>query len=75
MKDKEQITAVVVRLRSLHVTDRQERLGDALLRWIGAPLEPKTDKGSLRVNPILVLLALMTVIAGGTFLFFSLVQL
>lgn len=75
MKDKEQINAVVACLRSFHAADRQELLGNALLRWIEDPLEPKTDKGSLRVNPILVLLALMVLLAGSTFLFFSLVKL
>ncbi|HTT21962.1 MAG TPA: hypothetical protein VMG82_23735 [Candidatus Sulfotelmatobacter sp.] len=39
------------------------------------PLKPKTNKGNLRINPILVLLAVMALLAGATFLFFSLVQL
>ena len=75
MNDKEQITAVVMRLRNFHAANRQERLGDALLHWIEDPLRPKADKGNLRINPILVLLAAMALLAGGTFLFFSLVQL
>lgn len=75
MADKEQITAVVTRLRNFHAADRQERLGEALRRWIEDPVKPKTDKGNLRINPILVLLTAMAVLAGGTFLFFSLVQL
>ena len=74
MKHKEQI-ATVARLRSLHAKDREERLVGALLRWIEDPVKPKTDKGNLRINPILLLLAAMAVLAGGTFLFFSLVQL
>ena len=75
MADKEQITAVVMRLRNFHGADRQERFGEALLRWIEDPLKPRTSKGGLRINPILVLLAAMALLAGGTFLFFSLVQL
>jgi hypothetical protein len=75
MKNREQIAALVVRVWGFHATDQQERLRDAVRRWIEDPLRPKTDKGSLRVNPILVLLALMALLAGGTFLFFSLVQL
>ena len=39
------------------------------------PLKPQTDMGGLRINPILVLLVVMALLAGGTFLFFSLVQL
>ena len=71
----EQITAVVMRLRDFHAVDQQERIGKALLRCIEDPLRPKTDKGNLCINPILVLLAAMALLAGGTFLFFSLVQL
>ena len=73
MKHQEQI-ATFARLRSFHVGDQEERFGDALRRWIEDPVKPKTDKGSLRVNPILLLLTAMAVLAGGTFLFFSLVQ-
>ncbi|HEV2396223.1 MAG TPA: hypothetical protein VGS27_04745, partial [Candidatus Sulfotelmatobacter sp.] len=74
MKDQEQI-AIVARLRSFHSENGEERLVDALRLWIEDPTKPKTDKGTLRINPILVLLAAMAVVAGGTFLFFSLVQL
>jgi hypothetical protein len=74
MKHKEQI-ATVARLRSFHAKDQEERLGGALRPWIADPVKPKTDRGNLRVNPILVLLTAMAVLAGATFLFFSLVQL
>jgi len=74
MKHQEQI-ATVARLRICHAKDQEERLVDALQRWIEDPIKPKTDKGTLRINPILVLLAAVAVLAGGTFLFFSLVQL
>ena len=74
MKHKEQITTAA-RLRSFHAKDQEERLVGALRRWIEDPIKPKSDKGKLRVNPILVLLAAMALLAGGTFLFFSLVQL
>ena len=73
MKHQEQV-ATVARFRSLH-SGNGERLGDTLRRWVEDPIKPKTDKGNLRINPILVLLAAMAVLAGGTFLFFSLVQL
>jgi hypothetical protein len=75
MADKEQITALVMRSRNLHAADRHERLGDALLHWIEDPLRPKANNGNLRINPMLLLLALMALLAGGTFLFFSFVQL
>ena len=75
MKDTQQISAAVARLRSFHVANRQERFGDALLRWIEDPLRPKTDKGRLRINPVLILLTMIALLAGGTFLFFSCVHL
>ncbi|MFZ0796539.1 MAG: hypothetical protein WCA13_01185 [Terriglobales bacterium] len=74
MKHKEEI-ATFARLRGFHLENGDERFARALRRWIEDPIKPKTEKGSLRVNPILVLLAAMAVLAGGTFLFFSLVQL
>ena len=66
---------VVARLRSLHAADREERFMDAFARRIEDPLKPRTGKGSFRANPILLLLAALAVVAGGTFLFFSLAQL
>jgi hypothetical protein len=74
MKHKEQIP-IVARLRSFHEKDQEERLVGVLRRWIEDPVKPKTDKGHLRVKPILVLLTAMAVLAGGTFLLFRLVQL
>jgi hypothetical protein len=74
MKHQEQIEPVA-RLRSFRAKDQEERLVGALRCWIEDPVKPKTDKGNLRINPILVLLTAMAVLAGGTFLFFSLVQL
>ena len=74
MKYKEQI-AIVARLRSFHAKHQEERFVDALRRWIEDPLKPMTDKGNLRINPILALLAAMAALTGGTFLFFSLIHL
>jgi hypothetical protein len=66
---------VVARLRSFHAANREERLMDAFVRRIEDPVKPRTDKGSFRANPILLLLAALAAVAGGTFLFFSLAQL
>ena len=74
MKHQKQI-ATVARLRSLHLENREEQFARMLRRRIEDPVKPKTDKGNVRINPILVLLTAMAVLAGGTFLFFSLVQL
>ena len=74
MMHQEQI-ATVSRLRSFHAKDHEERLAAALRHWIADPVRPKTDKGNLRVNPLLILLTVMAALTGGTFLFFSLGQL
>jgi hypothetical protein len=74
MKQDQEISAVMERLRSFHATNNAEPLRDSLLRWIEDPLKPETATGRLRVNPILVLLVSLAVMAAGTFLFFSLVQ-
>ncbi|MBZ5658117.1 MAG: hypothetical protein LAO56_22880 [Acidobacteriia bacterium] len=73
MKKDEQISAMVERLRELRAADRGERIRDCVLRWIEDPLKPKTAAGGFRINPTLLLLALLAVMATGTFLFFSLV--
>jgi antibiotic biosynthesis monooxygenase (ABM) superfamily enzyme len=74
MKQGADISAVMERLDSFHAANNTERLRDGLLRWIEDPLKPQTATGNLRVNPILVMLVLLAVIATATFLFFSLVQ-
>ena len=74
MKNEEQSAAMAIRVRSFHTSDQHEPLRDSMLRWIEDPLRPKTDKGRRRINPILILLALIALLAGSTFLFFSLVQ-
>lgn len=75
MKNREQINPVVTRLERFQAKHLDERLLPRFQRWMEDPLKPRTEKGGLRVNPILVLLAVMTLLAGGTFLFFSLVGL
>ena len=74
MKKDGQISAMVERLRELRAGDRTERLRHSVLRRIEDPLKPKTATGRLRINPILLLLASLAVMAVGTFLFFSLVE-
>jgi hypothetical protein len=63
------------RLREIRAADRGERIRDSVVRWIEDPLNPKTKEERLRVNPILVLLVGMALLAMGTCVFFSLVQL
>jgi hypothetical protein len=63
------------RLQNLHAADREPWLGDAFPRWIEDPLKPRSDSGKLRPNRILLLLFALAILAAGTFLFFSVVQL
>lgn len=74
MKDTD-IAGVMERLGRFHAANNAERLRDGLLRRIEDPLKTQAADGRLRVNPILVLLVSLAVIAIGTFLFFSLVHL
>jgi len=75
MEPRNNTGTVVVRLRSFHAADREDRLMDAFVCRIEDPVKPRTDKGSFRANPILLLLAALAAVAGGTFLVFSLAQL
>jgi len=59
MKNREQIIAILTRLRRHHTTDRAERLAQALRRSMDDPFKPWTNKGSLRINPLLALVAVM----------------
>lgn len=59
------------RLREFHVQDPDASLFASLLRQIEDPLRPQDKNGGLRLNPILILLTLILVLAASTFLFFS----
>lgn len=75
MKKDEQISAMVDRVRQLRAAHRGERIRDCVVRWIEDPLRPRTKDGKLHVNPILVLLLGLALLATGTCVFFSLVHL
>ena len=70
----EQTLAMAARLREFHQANERERFGRTLMRWIEDPIQPRTKQGKFRINPILVLLAVMVTLASGTCLFFTLVQ-
>jgi hypothetical protein len=75
MKREEHIAEMSERLQNLHAADREVRRGDVVLRCIEDPLKPRTENGKLHRNRILLLLGALAILAGGTFLFFSVVQL
>ncbi|MFZ3264563.1 MAG: hypothetical protein WA172_11235 [Terriglobales bacterium] len=75
MKANTQLDEMHDRLIDFHLQDPKERFCDALLRLVEDPLKPRDGRGRLRVNPILLLLAIVFALVFGTFLFFSMVQL
>lgn len=70
MVDKRQTAELVECLRRFHSID-QQWIAQAFRRSIEDPLKPRT----LRLNFIVLLLAVLSLLAGATFLFFSLVSL
>jgi hypothetical protein len=54
--------------------DQREKIGELLRHLIEDPLKPKTETGNVRLNRVLVLLAVTALLAAGTFLLFSLIQ-
>jgi hypothetical protein len=74
MKANTQLGEMHDRLIDFHLRNRKERIGDVLLMWVEDPLKPRDEHGRFRVNPILLLLAIVFALVFSTFLFFSLVQ-
>ena len=74
MKANAQLGEMHDRLIDFHRQNPKERFGDVLLRWVEDPLKPRDEHGRLRVNPILLLLAIVFALVFGIFLVFSMVQ-
>jgi hypothetical protein len=74
MKPNTQIGEMHDRLIDFHSQNPKERIGDVLLMWVEDPLKPRDEHGRLRVNPILLLLAIVVALVFGVFLVFSMVQ-
>ena len=74
MKADTQLGEMHDRLIDCHRQNPREGLGDALLIWLEDPLKPRDEHGHFRVNPILLLLAIVLALVFGTFLLFSVVR-
>jgi hypothetical protein len=74
MKANTQLGKMHDRLIDFHLRNRKERIADVLLMWVEDPLKPRDEHGRLRVNPILLLLAIVFALVFGIFLVFSMVQ-
>jgi hypothetical protein len=75
MKANAQLGEMHDRLIDCYMQNPKERIGDVLLMWVEDPLKPRDEHGRLRVNPILLLLAIVFALVFGIFLVFSMVQL
>jgi hypothetical protein len=62
------------RLIDRYMQNPEERFCDALLRLVEDPLKPRDEQGGFRVNPILLLLAVVLALVFGGFVFFSVVR-
>lgn len=74
MKANPQLCEMHDRLIDFHMQNPKERFCDGLLRLVKDPLKPRDEHGRLRVNPILLLLAIVFALLFGIFLVFSMVQ-
>ena len=74
MKADTQLGEMHDRLVDFHRQNPREDLGDVLLMWVEDPLKPRDEHGRLRVNRILLLLAIVFALVFGIFLVFSMVQ-
>ena len=74
MKANTQLGEMHDRLTDFHRQNPREGLGDVLLMWVEDPLKPRDEHGRLRVNPIVLLLAIVFALVFGIFLVFSMVQ-
>jgi len=60
------------RLQSYLTQEREDTILASLRHWTEDPLKPRTENGSFRLNPILLLLAVLATFTAGTFLYFGL---
>ena len=74
MKADTQLGEMHDRLIDCHRQNPREGLGYALWIYIQDPLKPRDEQGRFRVNPILLLLAIVLALVFGAFLFFSVVR-
>jgi len=75
MKASTKLDEMHDRLIDFHLRNPKERIGNVLRMWVEDPLKPRDEHGRLRVNPILLLLAIVFALVFGIFMVFSMVQL
>ena len=74
MRRSPQIDTLRERLQSYLAQESKDTILASLRHWTEDPLKPRTEDGSFRLNPILLLLAVLASFSAGAFLFFSFVH-
>lgn len=74
MRRSPQIETLRERLQSYLAQESKDTILASLRHWTEDPLKPRTEDGSFRLNPILLLLAVLASFSAGAFLFFSFVH-
>jgi hypothetical protein len=74
MKRNPQIETMRERLQSYFAQEREDTILASLRHWTDDPLKPRTENDGFRLNPILVLLAVLITFSTCSFLFFSFVH-
>jgi hypothetical protein len=74
MKRNPQIETMRERLQSYFAQEREDTIVASLQQWTEDPLKPRTENGGFRLNPILLLLAVLITFSVCSFLFFSFVH-
>jgi hypothetical protein len=73
MKRNPQIETMRERLQSYFAQGREDTILASLRQWIEDPLKPRTQNGRFRLNPVLLLLAVLITFSAISFLCFSFV--
>lgn len=75
MKKDAQTTRMCQRLRELNAQEPEEHIVKCILRRVEDPLKPRSENGRFRLNPFLLLLGVIAVLAISAFFYFSLGEL
>jgi hypothetical protein len=71
MRRNPQIETMRERLQGYVAQEREDTVLAVLRRLIEDPLKPRNEMGGFRLNPILLLLAVLITFSVGAFVFFS----
>ena len=74
MRRNQQIETMRERLQSYLAQEREDTILASLRHWTEDPLKQRTENGGFRLNPILLLLAVLITFSVCSFLLFSFVH-